>query len=238
MSAKDRDELCAAVLTAVNFRDIAGSLPPRKVRTLRMDLNQAVTGTMFGPATGRRPMQLESQHLVASALRLADIAPRHPTLSGRKSKPGPDIFVDRLGVEYGIEVKRPESPTAVAARLDDGRDQLVAAGKLGAVVIDATDVLRGKRHDELVGAVNALGNEVSDIVCPPPGNAYKAGYENIVCTLVFARGAWARPDRTPGLLSLEHSAACAAYGFENTLPVGEWLQDAFARGFGRTGFSE
>ncbi|MHB1864196.1 MAG: hypothetical protein ACYCVL_14685 [Gemmatimonadaceae bacterium] len=203
-----------------------------------MDLNLAVTSTLLGPATARRPMQLESQHLVASALRLAGVQPRHPTLSGRKSKPGPDIFVDRLGIEYGVEVKRPESSKAVAARFDDGRDQLAAAGRIGAVAIDATDVLRGHRHEELVGAVNAMGKEVSDIVCPPPRAGYRSGYENIVCTLVFARGAWVRPDRTPGLLSLEHSAACAVYGVEDTILVGEWFQEAFGRGFEQTGFSQ
>lgn len=230
-------ELCAAVLTAINFRDIAAALPAQRVRTVRADLTTAATGGLFGPATQRTQMQLESQHLVAAALRLANLQPIHPTLSGKKRKPGPDIYIERSGVRHGIEVKRPESRNGVVARFKEARDQLVASAQVGAIVIDATDVFKELKHSELLRAVQELRGELDDIVCPEPRLGYREGFENVVCALVFARGAWIRSDVTPGLLSVEHSAACSAYGFENTLPIGDWFQAAFAAGFEQTGFS-
>jgi hypothetical protein len=235
ISAEERDELCAAVLTGLNFRDIAASLPPQRVRALRMDLEIAVTGTLFGPATARKPMQFESQHLVAAALRLAGLEPRYPK-AGKGAK-SPDVLIAKSGLEYGVEVKRPESSNAVMARLDDARDQLDATGTVGGIAIDATDVLKGLRHQELLTAVQTLQRQIDDVVCPAPRLGYRAGYERIVCVLVLARGVWVRADVTPALLSVEHSAACSVYGFEDTIVIGEWMQAAFARGFERTGFS-
>jgi hypothetical protein len=230
-------ELCASVITAVDFRDIAAALPAERVRTVRTDLTTSVTGGLFGPETRRVQMQLESQHLVAAALRLAGLEPHHPTLSGKKGKSGPDIFVELGAVHHGIEVKRPESPKSVVARFEDARDQIVATKQVGAIVIDATDILKQLRHGELLRAVQDLSGELDEIVCPAPRVGYRPGFESIVCTLVFARGAWVRQDVTPGLLSVEHSAASSAFGFEDTILIGEWLQAAFAAGFERTGFS-
>lgn len=228
-------DLEAAVVTAINFRDIADTLPDERVASIRRELAIAVSGDLHGPAVGRRPWQFESQHLVGAALRLADMPPVYSSVSGKAGK-APDLRVEIGGSLYGVEVKRPEAINALEGRLKDACGQLRPTGRAGVVALDVTDLLRERGGLSLAAAVKTVNVQVDRLILRESMEGYREGFEPISCAFVFARAPGIRFDTEPSLLTVEHAAACSIFGTEESLAIGGLFQAAFAKGFGQTGF--
>jgi len=229
-----------AIATALDYRDIAASLPSSRVASVRKGVEGSLAGSLDPEAADRGPLQLQTQHLVAAAFHRGGAEVEYPTHSPQKGLSTPDlILVNGLSI-YPVEVKRPEKRKNVIPRFNDGVAQLDDYGHPGAVIIDATDCLRGIPFEDFENHAHGLALDIYHTVWAGPPVGYRQGYRNIMLAGIIARGTWQRNPERAQELQIANIASLARFArTENSLSAhrGTWMRHALQDGLVQLGFS-
>lgn len=230
----------SALQTALDYRDIAASLPAHRVASVRKGVEGSLGGRLDPNAADRGPLQLQTQHLVAAAFHRGGADVEYPTHSPHKGMSSPDLLLPKGISLYAVEVKRPEKRHNIAPRFDDAVEQLVSYGQPGAVVIDATDCLRDVPFADFEAEAHAVAMELYSRVWGGAPIGFRAGYRDVMLAAVVARGTWqTNPDRAQELQISNVSAIARFAHTENSLMArrGEWMRQALQDGLVQLGFS-
>lgn len=195
--------IAEAIRTAQDFGQIMDTLGPERSERLAAELQRSVKGTLEGREAAREPYQFHTQFWFGAALVRAGLDPLIPTDSQRN----PDFVLCPGTVRYGVEVKRPSSERGAFDLLRSARDQLVAAGLRGIVVMDLSDCLEemGLRrfvptsgqppHEELKPAFEEFRDRLGDTVWDAERRQHRPGFSSVIGIWVLARGwRWAMDD--------------------------------------------
>jgi hypothetical protein len=218
---------------ALDFVEIAQSLPSKPARETLNELSLALRGTVDQADQDRQPYQQQSALWFGTVLRRAGLNPRVSQSPKRPTTPkSPDYLADNGTMTYGIEVKRPRSWRSLQGQhLPKAVEQFAAANVSGAVAVDVADMLNAVSYEDLPGAVEDLSNRLKGLIFTPD-HGYNDGYSRVMVTIVYARGT---PrivlDRARGVRILQVANAVFANAFaraENSLSEmrARWLRDA------------
>lgn len=105
-----------ALETALDFHDIANSLPSSKDSAVRKAIEQAMAGELDPSETLRGPLQLQSQLVIRAAF----VHGGAQLLRAEKPRPGrpqPDVVLANGTMAHPIEVKRPQAAKNILSSL-------------------------------------------------------------------------------------------------------------------------
>jgi len=230
----------SALQTALDYRDIAASLPPHRVASVRKGVEGSLGGTLDPNAANRGPLQLQTQHLVAAAFHRGGADVEYPTHSPQKGVSSPDLLLPNGASLYAVEVKRPEKRHNIAPRFDDAVKQLGSYGQPGAVVIDATDCLRDVPFPDFEAEAHAVAMELYDRVWAGAPVGFRSGYRDVMLVAVVARGIWQTNPKRAQELQIANVSAIARFAHtENSLMAhrGAWMRQTLQDGLVQLGFS-
>lgn len=229
-----------ALQLALDFADVARTLPAGRVADFRKDLTAAVSGPLDMEVDVNSPAQFQSQLMVRAALVKMGADPALPTWSGKDGRKKPDILLANGLSQYAIEVKRPRKWKNIVPRADDASQQIAGAALQGCIVVDITDCLDGLRPMEWDNALIRAAGEVSRLIFIPDRD-YQPGYRHILATVVFARPMWIAVERGGDTQVMVHNTSVSwAFGMaKGTLGHirGDWLRHQVERGLNKLGFT-
>jgi hypothetical protein len=179
--------LSNAARNARDFVEIASCLGTSPSRETRNEIAQALVGSLGEREPDQKPYQLQSSLWFGTVLHRAGLAPRRPSVT--RGQPNPDYLVERGTMTYGIEVKRCASWRAlVTTHLPKALGQLRAVGVRGAIALDVTEMVRGVSFESIGSAVRDCSNRLESVI-HTPDRGYNAGYDAVMVSVVYARGA-------------------------------------------------
>lgn len=228
----------AGLQTALDYRDIAASLPTHRVASVRKGIQGSLNGSLDPRAPDRGPLQLQTQHFVAAAFHRGGADVEYP--ASQPGRSSPDLLLPNGNSVYAVEVKRPEKRHNIPARFNDAVEQLASYGEPGGVVIDATDCLHGVVFADFEAEVHSAAMELYDLVWVGAPVGYRPGYGDIMIVAVIARGTWQlNPERIQELQVANVSTIGRFAHTENSLRArrGEWMRQALQDGLVQLGFS-
>ena len=125
-----------ALRAAFDFRIVAGALEKQRSAPLAEMLQRACGGTLEdqGPTAAHRA---QSELRFGATLAAGALLPKVPPTGTTKT---PDFVVSLSGLDFGVEIKRPESGDTIHDRLDDAAKQLRDFGsRYQVIVLDLSD---------------------------------------------------------------------------------------------------
>lgn len=131
----DPDELplvANAVVVAGDFSQVAYFLDDRDVESIFHELVVAMKGSLL-ETDGQTPYNLQSQLWFGTLLARARLQVRVPRVDrGRR----PDFVITFAGLDFGVEVKRPETPHSASGLIESAAGQIRQYGGPGIIVVD------------------------------------------------------------------------------------------------------
>ena len=229
-----------ALQLAMDFADIARTLPAARIADFRKDLTLAIAGPLDPGEDDGSPAQLQSQLMVRAALVKAGADPCLPTWSGKGGRKKPDLLLENGLSQYALEVKRPRKWKNIVPRAADAARQIGGAGLEGGIVLDVTDCLDGIEPSSWDDALTRAAAEVSRLVFIQ-GRDYQPGYRHILAAIAFARPAWIATERNGDTQVMVYNTSVSwAFGLSpGTLGHlrGHWLRQQVERGLNQLGFT-
>lgn len=227
-----------AMWVASDYASIATSLPPTRVKSVRLELERSLAGPMWPSKGDREALQLQSQHWLTSLFRKHGFAVEHVPFNSRKPLRAPEFFVERSLHKIGIEIKRPESHGRLRASLEDACQKFQARDCYGGVIVEATDLLEGASPSEFVDRAEEIGLECNRYIWPLGGRGFAPGFSRILYLSVVSRGAWQRHEVADDRLQMSFlvKSAYFAQTERSLLHIqGQWLQDRLTTAFDAVG---
>lgn len=137
-SDQDLLQLGNAIRLGFDFHNITNCLGDVPISAIAEDVRRALRGTLRD-FRATDALRAQSQLEFASVMLASGLFPKSPSTDGA---PTPD-YVIRLGsLDYGVEIKRPESSRAVRSRLGEAVSQLEHFGSSAHfIVMDVSDCI-------------------------------------------------------------------------------------------------
>jgi hypothetical protein len=234
-----RPAIANAMGDAAQFSQIASVIPRQQVASFVRDLKHALNGSQTrSPAESAEPYRFQSQ-LVFGAM----LAAAGHDLAVRDGEGLPDFFARNGTMLHGIEIKRPKGKSGISSGVAKAAVQIAAAGGLGMVVIDVSDILQTSFariveptggtdlwREQFQEAFRALTADIDCVIREPGSTAPRRPYESVVAYCAFGNGwVWRTSDADP-VGWPEFRAMCYARRLYRVHDLafhrGTWLRDA------------
>lgn len=228
-----------ALEVAYDFRDISSSLPGRRVATVRKELERSLSAPLDPDPVDRHALQTQSQYLVVAALHRAGVELEYPTHSPQKGIKSPEVIAINGMAAYAVEVKRPQSPNGLLARVADAAAQIESFGLEGGILVDLTDVVRLASADAFDAEARAQAIRIYREIWVE-GVGARPGFSKVMVGGGFARRAWYIDHGEPPLVKIQTHSSVARFAMTpNTLRDhhGDWLRGKFHEGMRHLGFA-
>ena len=182
-----------ALWVAADFADIAAYLPESRVKSIRVELQAALSGELWPDKGSRQPLQLQTQHWIGAMLLHSGLETDHAVYSAKREVKIPEFFV-RDGLQrIGVEVKRPESRRRVQTVVAEAMEKFASHRCFGAIVLEITDCIQGSSAGELEAEAVAVMREAHGAVWNDQRGEYRPGFEKLIYLGGVVRGAWEVP---------------------------------------------
>jgi hypothetical protein len=133
-SPSELRETANAIMIASDFYQIAHSIHKNATDSqINREIMGAFGGLLSGDSANSSPYDLQSQYWFGMLMARAGLNPRIPRLGTRKY---PDFIIDHDTLEWGVEVKRPQSERGIPRVLGDAGTQLASNKWPGVIVLD------------------------------------------------------------------------------------------------------
>ena len=229
-----------ALELSFDYRDIASTLPSRRIASIRHEIEQSLQGELEPREGALKPWQLQSQFMVRAALVRAGLQPVHPSKSSQQASKTPDLVIKNGLSSYAVEAKRPEYSRNVVPRMKNGSEQLAEYGLHGAVVVDVADCIRDLSVDDAGKEVFRLARAMSSEIFEE-GHGHHPGYSNIMVTGTYARLVWTSTDgESDAMVNVHSSSSMTVYASTRNSLLGHrarWLRERLLAGLNMLGVS-
>lgn len=229
-----------ALQVAMDFADIARTLPTGRHADYRKDLTRAIAGPLYDMAEPGSAAQFQSQLMVRTAFVKAGADTTLPTWSGRDGRKKPDLLIEDGLVQLAVEVKRPSRWKTMMPRATDAAAQILDAGLQGGIVLDVTDCLDGIPPAEWDDKLLRAAEEMAQLFFVR-GRGFQPGYSHILILLLFARPAWYAVEENGNTQVMVYNSSVSwAFAMERgTIGYlrGQRLRAQLERGLNRLGFT-
>lgn len=177
------------IWVALDFVEIAHTLPAERVKAVRQGIETALRGPLWPESGARQALQFQTQHWIGALLRRSGIELEVPTYSSRRSRKSPDFLISDGILPIPLEVKRPERARRIAPSVLDACEQLRAGGTPGGVLLELSDCLPHDDAGTFERQAGALTDIARTVVWREDGRGFRPGRQWITFLGVIGRGA-------------------------------------------------
>ena len=233
--AMDDGTVVHALRNAIDFSDIAKFLPGRLSKRDQRELAIMVNcGTLAETEDARQPYQYQSSLWIGAVLHYGGLAPKVPAVPQRHDVlPNPDYLVERISMQYGVEVKRPMTWQGLERDLfPRALGQLEAREVSGAVVVDISDLVAHVDYGDFNPEVVSASERVVRLAWDDSLKRVRPGCSRAMVVAAFARNAHSvNPEGT--LMTIANAMYVANFAeTPGTLKAlrAKWLSDGIYAG--------
>lgn len=201
-------ELVNALEIAEDFSSIASHLPPNRQTDIRLQLNEAVKGTLAALEDDRAPFRYQSQYWIRSVLIDAGLNPTIPLDTTREN---PDFLISPLTILYGAEVKRPMYGKNLASNIEKAASQLSSYSLDGCVFIDVSDCIREQGSDWANNEVRRYSQVADELIWDDERQEHRPGYHHVILVATISRGTWIYRSKPIPTVDRENHVAVKTY---------------------------